>query len=183
VDGVAANSSPGGFLSTGRSLDVAIHGDGMFAVSTARGVRYTRLGSLQVATDGRLVTREGDLFLNRDSKPIRVPPGVTDVSVGSDGVVQSGNEIFGQLALVNFKNPAGLGREGALIYRATPASGPPGLSTATIEPNMLEQSNVSVVKGMVDIVGASRGFEACERAIDAFKDADRRAAMALMGKD
>jgi flagellar basal body rod protein FlgG len=105
------------------------------------------------------------------------------VRIGSDGAVQAGRETFGQLLLVNFKNPAGLGREGALVYKATPVSGAPQLSTATIEREMLEQSNVSVVKGMVDIVGASRGFEACERAIDAFRDADRRAAMALMGKD
>lgn len=183
MDGVAANSTPGGFVSTGRALDVAIHGEGMFAIGTARGARYTRLGSVQVASDGRLVTRDGDSFLNPDNKPVRVPPGVTDVRIGSDGVVRSGNETFGQLLLVNFKNPAALAREGALVYRATPASGAPQLSTATVESEMLEQSNVSVVRGMVDIVGASRGFEACERAIDAFRDADRRAAMALMGKE
>jgi len=57
------------------------------------------------------------------------------------------------------------------------------LSTSTLQSEQLEQSNVSVVKGMVDIVGATRGFEACERAIDAFRDADRRAAMSIMGKD
>jgi flagellar basal body rod protein FlgG len=174
---------PGGFVSTARPLDVAIHGDGMFAISTARGVRYTRLGAIQVTKDGKLVTREGDAYLNRDHKPISVPAGVTDVRVGTDGVVHAAGETCGQLLLVNFKNAAGLTREGALVFKATPSSGAPRLSTATLEAETLEQSNVSVVKGMVDIVGASRGFEACERAIDAFRDADRRAAMALMGKD
>jgi len=50
-----------------------------------------------------------------------------------------------------------------------------------LEPGALEMSNVSVVKGMVDIVSATRGFEACERAIDAFREADRRAASGIMG--
>jgi len=180
---VAANASPGHFISTGRPLDVAIKGDGMFAINTARGVRYTRMGSVQVATDGRLVTKDGDIYLNRDHKPISVPPGTTDVRIGTDGTVHAGSEMRGQLLLVDFKNPVALQREGALVYRATPGSGPPQLSTSTVEPDTLEQSNVSVVKGMVEIVGASRGFEACEKAIETFRDADRRAAMALMGKD
>ena len=89
----------------------------------------------------------------------------------------------GQLLVVSFKNPAGLAREGALVFNATPAAGPQALSTATLEPEALEQSNVSVVKGMVDIVNASRGFETCERVIDAFRDADQKAAMSIMGSD
>lgn len=183
TDGVAANSTPGGMLSTGRPLDVSIQGDGMFAISTPGGIRYTRLGSIQVTKNGDLVTREGYSYLNRDNRPLKVPPEVTDVRIGTDGVVHAAGEPCGQITLVSFKNAAGLAREGALTFKATPASGAPQLSTATLERETLEQSNVSVVKGMVDIVGASRGFEACERAIDAFRDADRRAAMALMGKD
>jgi flagellar basal body rod protein FlgG len=189
MDGVAANSTPGGIVSTGRALDVSIKGEGMFAINTARGPRYTRLGNIQVATDGRLVTKDGDVFVNRDNKPIKVPqgvpgaPGSFDIRVGTDGTVFVGPETVGQLLLVNFKNPGGLQREGSLVFRATPNSGAPTLSAATLESQTLELSNVSVVKGMVDIVGASRGFEACERVIDAFREADRRAAMALMGKD
>ena len=152
-------------------------------ISTARGPRFTRLGSLQVAKDGTVVTRDGDVFLGKDQRPIRIPPGVTNLRVGSDGMVFAGAETCGQLLLVNFKNPGGLTREGALVFKATPASGAPTLSTAKLESESLEQSNVSVVKGMVDIVGASRGFEACERVIDAFREADRRAAMSIMGKD
>src|SRR6185295_4034379 len=183
TDGIAANSTPGAMISTGRALDVSIQGDGMFAISTPRGVRYTRLGSIQVAKDGSLTTKDGDKFLNRDNRPISVPPEVTDIRITSDGSVHAAGAFSGQLVIVNFKNPANLAREGALVFKATPESGPPRLSTATLEPETLEQSNVSVVKGMVDIVSASRGFEACERAIDAFRDADRRAAMALMGKE
>jgi flagellar basal-body rod protein FlgF len=183
VDGVAANSTAGGMVATGRPLDVAIHGEGMFALGTPRGQRFTRLGSLQLAQDGRLVTRDGDVYLGRDHRPIRVPAGVTDVRVGTDGTVHAGGDEVGQLLLVNFKNPGGLQREGALVFKATPGSGPPVLSSATLERETLEQSNVSVVKGMVDIVGASRGFEACQRAIDAFRDADRKAAMSLMAKE
>jgi len=184
VDGVAANALPGGFVSTGRSLDVAIHGDGLLTISTPRGVRYTRLGSIQVEQDGRLVTKDGDTFLNRENnKPIRVPAGVTDVRISADGTVTAANETIGQLNVVNFKNALGLAREGSLVYRATPASGPPLLSTSTLQSEQLEQSNVPVVEETVDIDGAPRGFEACERAIDAFRDADRRAAMSIMGKD
>src|SRR6185312_9857675 len=55
--------SPGGTDRTGNALDVAINGDGYFAVQTQRGVRYTRNGSFQINPTGQLVTAEGDPVL------------------------------------------------------------------------------------------------------------------------
>ena len=48
---------------TGNPLDLAIDGDGFFAVQTPRGERYTRNGALHLNSTGQLVTSEGDLSL------------------------------------------------------------------------------------------------------------------------
>ena len=181
VDALAPDTTSAPTLSTGRNLDVAVRGDGWLSVQTDQGVRYTRAGALQVARDGTLVMHSGAPYLDGSGYPIRVPPDGTDTTVGPDGAVMVGGATVGRLKLVAFPDPTVLSREGALLHKLVDGSDPPAASTATLQAGALEMSNVSPVQSMIEIVSASRGFEACERAIDAFKQADERAAMKLMG--
>lgn len=60
---------PGGEQTTGRSLDVAIHGPGFIAVQAEDGTEaYTRAGDLQVDPDGRLVTSAGHPVLGQQGR-------------------------------------------------------------------------------------------------------------------
>jgi flagellar basal-body rod protein FlgF len=59
VDGTYTNFRQGNLKVTKSPLDLAVDGPGFFEVSTPNGIRYTRHGSLKMATDGRLVTPEG----------------------------------------------------------------------------------------------------------------------------
>jgi flagellar basal-body rod protein FlgG len=59
MDGTFTNFKQGNLRVTNSPLDVAMDGPGFLEVSTPNGVRYTRQGSLKLATDGRLVTNEG----------------------------------------------------------------------------------------------------------------------------
>jgi flagellar basal-body rod protein FlgF len=63
VDGTYSNFKQGNLKVTQAPLDVAIDGPGFLEVSTPSGIRYTRQGSLKVATDGRLVTSDGNPVL------------------------------------------------------------------------------------------------------------------------
>ncbi len=63
--GVTLNSittvmTPGAASYTGNSLDIAIEGDGFFAVQTSTGTMYTRAGNLTLDTDGNLITSAGN---------------------------------------------------------------------------------------------------------------------------
>jgi flagellar basal body rod protein FlgG len=49
----------------------------------------------------------------------------------------------------------------------TPSRGP-------IQVGQVEESNANVVGAMTDLVTATRTFEAFQRVIDAFRDADRK---------
>ncbi|MBI3534435.1 MAG: flagellar basal-body rod protein FlgF [Deltaproteobacteria bacterium] len=59
TDATYTNFKQGNLKVTHAPFDVALEGPGFLEVSTPQGVRYTRQGSLKVATDGRLVTPEG----------------------------------------------------------------------------------------------------------------------------
>src|SRR3954447_6286984 len=82
VTNTVTDWSPQAIKDTGEPLDMAIHGDGFFAVQTASGVRYTRNGEFQSDAQGRLVTSMGDPVLGRNNQP---------VTIGADGKVDPRN--------------------------------------------------------------------------------------------
>jgi len=180
IDATRADVSEGPIMTTGRPLDVAIRGPGYFAVEGKDGPLYTRHGGIQLAEDGRLVTQTKETYLDRAGVPLRVPLGSKSVEIGKDGSVIANGAKVGELALYKFPDPASLSRQSAHLMQGTPAAGQREQVTPNLETQALEGSNFSAVRGMVDIVSATREFEACEKAIDAFKDADSRAAMTLM---
>ena len=72
---------------TGNPLDFAIDGDGLFAVQTPRGVRYTRNGSFRVSGSGALTAVDGSPVRASGGGPIAVQPGMP-VEVFPDGAVK-----------------------------------------------------------------------------------------------
>jgi flagellar basal-body rod protein FlgF len=59
TSGTHTNFRPGHLRVTQSPLDLALDGPGFFEVSTPQGTRFTRLGSLKVGADGKLVTTDG----------------------------------------------------------------------------------------------------------------------------
>ena len=105
----------------------AIVGEGFFQIQMPDGgLAYTRNGSFKVASDGRVVTREGFQVLS-GMQPI--PPNTTGVIVTAPGVVfiatASGSFAAGRINLVRFANPAGLKSIGSDLFLETEASGAP----------------------------------------------------------
>ena len=180
TDEVRPDMRAGPHRVTNRPLDVAIQGDAFFAVRAPTGERYTRAGNFEVAPDGRLTTADGLTLLNEARRPIRVNPAAQEVQVDRDGGVRVNGDPIARLRVVSFADNAGLQKEGNLLFRATDASGPARRSLVPIESGVLEEANFSVVSGMTQIVSATRAFDALGKVIEAFKDADSRAATDLM---
>jgi flagellar basal-body rod protein FlgG len=163
---------------TGRSLDVAIMGDGFLQVTLPNGeIRYTRDGALQTNAEGQLVTTTGYLL----EPSITVPTDSQSVDIGKDGSVNitdaTGNvSVVGTLQLVKFPNPSGLSSEGDNLLAATEASGTAITGTAgengfgTIQSGFLEKSNVQMVTELVNLITAERAYEINSRAIKAGDD-------------
>jgi flagellar basal-body rod protein FlgF len=177
IDGMSHDFATGPISATGRPLDVAIQGDGFFAVKTPQGERYTRGGSFSVTDKGVLISAGGAPVLNETGRLIKIAPGSTSARIRADGSVEVDGAPIARLKLVKFANPAALDKEGDVLFAANAKTGPARVSGVTLETEAVEGANVSVVKGMTDIVSTTRTFDAIQKVIDAFSDADRRAAM------
>ena len=88
VSGTQLDFQQGAPLSTGRTLDVMIEGEGFLQVQVEAeqgGFAYTRAGNLTLNSDGELVMANDQ---GRRVQPtFAIPPEATGVSIGSDGVV------------------------------------------------------------------------------------------------
>lgn len=173
VQQTASDTTLGNVRKTDRDLDFAAPQGIYLAVQTAKGERYTRAGSLVVGTDGVLKSAHGDAVVGEDGRPIKVAGKEAIPKLTPDGEVQVDGARIGRLKLVSFANPERLVHEGNTRV-AVGAAGPPKPTGATLEIGAIEESNAGVVSAMTDLVSATRTFEAFQRAIEAFRDADRK---------
>ncbi len=167
----------GDFNSTGNPLDLTISGQGFFQVSMPSGeIAYTRSGTFHLDAQGNVVTADG----NPIQPGLTIPPGVSSITIGSDGTVsvtqagQSAAQQVGQIQLALFPNPGGLNSIGKNLFLATTASGDPIVGTpggteglGAIEQGVLEGSNVNVVEEFIQMIMAQRSYEANSRVVSA----------------
>ena len=168
----ATNFTGGTIRETGRSLDVALEGDGFFAVQTPAGTRYTRAGNFTLDAGGQLVTHDGSLVVG-ERGAITVPPG-GEISIGDDGTISAGGQIIDKLKIVRFNSPANaLIKEGTTNFLETgtekaqaiaDASGGAGGGVRVVQ-GALEMSNVNSMQEMVAMIQNNREFESLQKSI------------------
>jgi flagellar basal-body rod protein FlgF len=156
----------GVLTATGNPLDLAIEGEGFFAVQTPNGIRYTRDGSFHRTRDGRLVTAAGESVLSSQNQPIPVPPG--EISIGADGALSVGGGTVASIGVFVFPAGTQLTPEGKNHYvppakvQAVPTSG------ATVHQGALEAANQDVIQGSLDLILMQRQAETMQRALTIF---------------
>jgi len=155
------NLAPGAIAATGRQLDVAIQGQGLFAVETPNGEAYTRHGSLQVDADMRL-TINGRAVLGEGGA--LVLPEYDSLHIGSDGTISvtprgdTQMTDVGRIKLVD--EPASNLVKDANGLLVTKDGEPAEVSEeARLVSGHLEQSNVSAIDQLVATMSLNRSFE------------------------
>lgn len=148
---------------TGNPLDVAISGDGYFVVDTDLGERYSRHGRLQLDANGTLITGNGDP-VQGTAGPIVIPPGETDLSISTDGVISGGNGPLGQLRVVRFENPEELRRGANGTF--TSQEGPIDVANPKLIQGSLEDSNVEAVIELTNMMRISRDHQRVKKFLD-----------------
>ncbi|MDD0811785.1 flagellar basal-body rod protein FlgG [Curvibacter sp. RS43] len=170
----ARSFAQGSMQQSGNSLDVAVKGNGFFQVTMPDGtIGYTRDGSFQLDSQGRMVTSAGLPVANG----VTIPATAQSVSISADGVVTAtipGNttpQPMGTIALANFVNPAGLEPKGGNLYAETAASGQPATGTpgsnglGTLQQGFVETSNVNIVQELVNMIQTQRAYEMNSKAV------------------
>jgi flagellar basal-body rod protein FlgG len=172
----ARNFSAGNLRATQAPLDVAIEGAGFFQVTLPGGeTGFTRAGTLHLSGQGQIVTADGYQI----EPAITIPPNAVSVSISKDGIVsvqlsdQQASQQVGTIELANFQNPSGLQARGGNVFVATTASGDPQTGIpgtdgiGTLAQGFVEDSNVSVVEEMVNMILGQRAYEANSKVIRA----------------
>ncbi len=174
VSDVRVDNSAGPIVETGNPLDLALVGEGYFAVESPAGTRYTRAGEFGIAADGTMVTKAGLPVLAVGGKTITIPPAVADVFVDAGGVVYADDLEVGAIQLATFA-PESMTPEGNSLFIA---SGQPlkGSEMPEVVSGAVEGSNANAMRGVIDMVRISRSYEALMRIIEGFKAIDSRTA-------
>jgi flagellar basal-body rod protein FlgF len=160
---IKTDMSSGPLKETGQPFDLALAGDGFFAVQTAQGTRYTRNGQLQLDANGGLVTATGSPVLDNRGNPIKIPAGQA-VTVGPDGTVTAAGKSVARLAVVSLTNAT---KQGDNLYTGTPGAMPRGTE---VKQGFLEGSGADPARAMVDMIVSMRAYEATQRVIHAIDD-------------
>ncbi len=148
----------GPFKNTGIDTDLAIKGDGFFAVRAPDGDYLTRAGNFALLPTGELVTQQGYAVLDDGGAPVRIES--FPWTLTHDGGIQQAD---GTITPLSIQRPASLGdliKVGENLFR-------PMGRVRQIEPEErnviqghIELSGVNATSEMMHMIEASRAFEA-----------------------
>lgn len=165
VETAAQDFEYGTMAQTDRELDVAIDGDGWFAIQSPSGKEaYTRAGNFTISPQGLLTTPTGQLVLG-NSGPIAIPP-ANRVSIGMDGTItiipkgsSSSDKItLDQLKLVKPEHSDLQKGEDGLFHMIGDANARVD-GSVKVRSGWLEGSNVNAVSSLVNMINLSREYE------------------------
>ena len=164
-EAAGANLAPGAIVTTGRQLDIAINGDGWFAVQAPDGgTAYSRRGDFRIAPSGLLLNGANQVVLG-DGGPISIPQ-FESLQIGRDGSIsiraagQTANTLVGvdRIRLVNPSlDQIYRGDDG--LFRGRDAAELPADASVSVTSGALESSNVNAVDAMVRMIDYARFYE------------------------
>jgi flagellar basal-body rod protein FlgG len=168
IVGTQKNFTAGSLQTTDQPLDMAVNGHGFFQVLQPDGTTaYTRDGTFHLDSNGQIVTASGNAL----QPAIVVPTDAQTFTVGTDGTVSittaasAAAQVIGNIQTADFINPGGLQATGGNLFLETASSGAPTVGTpglaglGTIQQNTLENSNVSTVEELVNMITTQRAYE------------------------
>lgn len=167
LNGETTDFSSGTFKQTGLSSDIAINGNGFFAVQGAGGVKYTRDGEFSVDAQGFLALPTGERLLGANGTPLQV--GTDKFSVAMDGTVTTATGNVGKIDVYMPRNATAQNivkrNDGFFnINGAVQANG-------SFRQGWLEDSNTDIVGNMTEMMESTRAFQGCQQAFQVSNDA------------
>lgn len=159
--------SQGSFKVTENTYDLALEGDGFFAISFTnkageQSIKYTRDGSFTVTEDGYLVTKDGD-YVQGQNGNIQINPNA-DITIDSMGNIYENEVQTNQLDIVSVADNNYLEKYGENMYQLV-EGGILQESAARVHQGYLEASNVNVIKEMVEMITVTRAYETNQKVI------------------
>jgi flagellar hook protein FlgE len=183
----------GALQTTGRSLDLAIEGNGFFVVksvdssgTTIDNPMYARDGTFYIDKDGYLVTTQGYRVQTTEGSDLQFttvsPDQIATVSVSTDGTMTAtgsdGTTETYVIGIVTFNNVESLQRMGSNLWDIVtgvtawsgggddPTPGQAGQEgRGIVRSGCLEMSNVDLAQEFTSMITTQRGYQANARVI------------------
>ena len=157
-------TSPGSIERTSNPLDVAINGEGFFAVQMPDGqIGYTRDGHFQKTANGTLVNTSGYPVMGQGGA-ITIPDNATEVIIDENGVISTQEGPIGSLQIVEFENVQDLRAHGSNLYLTDGAVQP--AENSEVRQGFLEGSNVNPVTEMTRMIDIMREYQSNARLLE-----------------
>lgn len=156
----------GSLQSAPNALDLAVNGEGFFAVELPDGsIAYTRDGQFKLDADLNIVSAQG-YPLVWDGQVPQNAAGIQVTQNGAVMVLQGTNWVqAGTIELYRFANPGALSGNGQNLWLENDVSGQAQAGAANADGNgqilsyFLESSNVNLADEMTRLVSLQRSFE------------------------
>ncbi|RJQ55752.1 MAG: flagellar hook-basal body protein [Nitrospiraceae bacterium] len=167
---VVTDFSSGTLMRTGNPLDLAINGEGFFALE---GGRYTRNGNFKIDGEGYLTTQDNIKLLGSGG-PISAQGRKIDVNAAGEVFIDDISA--GALRIVDFAEKEKLQKLSGGAFAADEQ----GIEIkSTVSQGYLEASNVESMREIVQMLTSLREFEAYQKMIQTFDEASSKVANEL----
>ncbi|MCB9834146.1 MAG: flagellar hook basal-body protein [Planctomycetes bacterium] len=146
----------------------ALMGKGFMAVQGDDDkVYYTRNGDFTLNPEGELVTRAGYRVLAVGDEPIIIDPLAGPIVVDPDGILFQNGEEIAQLQIGEFPDDRRdrLQPHGDTLFQAPDGYRAPAALDTSVHQGVLEYVADGGIKGVVDMLVASKNYESMQRAI------------------
>ncbi len=162
-------SRQGGALNkTDNPLDVAIEGEGWFAIRTPEGIAYTRDGRMKMDQNGGLKTVNGYDVLDAGGLPVLLNPEAGAPNIDQTGEILQGDEGAGRIGLFLIDADAKLTRsDNSAVIPDKPARPVQDFTVNGMRQGYVEQANINPVREMTKLIMITRAFEGATSMIDA----------------
>ena len=165
--------SQGSFRITNNTYDLALSGEGFFAIEFTNkagetSTKYTRAGQFTLNKEGYLVTQEGDYVLDVNNRRIQLNT-LLDSAISQDGTISQNGRSVAKIQVTDFEDYDYLEKYGETYYE--PVEGArQTTSDASVNSGYLEMSNVQTVSEMVNLISITRAYETNQKMIQTIDD-------------
>jgi flagellar basal-body rod protein FlgG len=171
VGEVYTDYSQGSVRETGGTYDLALSGNGFFTVNVTdksgeTHTRYTRNGQFHLTKDGLLVDADGNAVQGQGGD-INIDPSAKSVTISADGTITADGKVIDTLKIVDFEDYDYLEKYGDTMYEPVDGATTKDAAAEVLQ-GYTEQSNVNVVKEMVDMITITRAYEANQKLIKSY---------------
>lgn len=173
--GLVRNLSAGNLLQTGSPLDVALAGEGYFAVQFKDQIAYTRNGNFNLNSDGELVTADGHQILNANLKPIKIPSGAELPNISADGTISGPGQPDQKLGIFTFDNEQALQKMGANLFVSESQRIPAATGKINLVQGSVETSNVQAVSEITRMIEVMRKYQSAAKLTETEDELTRKA--------